>query len=187
MKRLTIKKPNGAALEMNDTYPNENAAREDLMNRFRVAIDRLAAYEDAGLDPEEVELIKISFMGKSIAEIKEFDGIPIERLQELAQAEQDGRLVVPPCKVGDTVWIIERDECEEPIEISGYMFFAFVGRAVIVSAFINDSKTLDETVEYHIEETSRNYDTDLSVFPQNDCYLTREEAEAALKKSEDEK
>jgi hypothetical protein len=40
--------------------------------------DRLAAYEDSGLSPEEV--------------------------QELAKAKADGRLVVLPCKVGDTVY-----------------------------------------------------------------------------------
>ena len=41
-------------------------------------IDRLAAYEDSGLTPEQV--------------------------QELAQAKADGRLVVLPCKVGDAVY-----------------------------------------------------------------------------------
>ncbi len=113
------------------------------------------------------------------------DAMPLERARELAQAEKDGRrLVQKPPIPGDTVWIIERDKYEEPIEISGYMFFAFVGRAVIVSSYINDYETLDETVEYHIEETLNNYDTDLAVFPKNDCYLTREEAEAALKKRE---
>lgn len=67
--------------------------------------ERLAAYEDTGLEPDAVNAIKHSLMGKSIAEIKEFEGIPIQRLRELAQAEQDGRLVVLPCKVGDSVYI----------------------------------------------------------------------------------
>jgi hypothetical protein len=116
------------------------------------------------------------------------DAMPLERAQELAQAEKNGRLVgqKPPIP-GDNIWIVERDEYKEPIDISGYMFLAFSGRAVIVSAFINDFETLDETVEYHIEETSRYYETDLAVFPKNDCYLTRKEAEAALKKREDTK
>lgn len=61
------------------------------------AIDRLAAYEDTGLEPEEVTAIKHALMGREIAKITEFDGIPIQRLQELAQAENDGRLVVLPC------------------------------------------------------------------------------------------
>ena len=66
---------------------------------------RLAAYEDTGLMPENVEALKLSAMGKAIAEITEFDGLPIDRLRELAEADKDGRLVVLPCKVGDTVWI----------------------------------------------------------------------------------
>ena len=42
-------------------------------------------------------------MGKAVAEIKEFDGLPIERLKELAEADEEGRVVVLPCKVGDTM------------------------------------------------------------------------------------
>lgn len=60
-------------------------------------VDRLAAYEDTGLEPEQVEHIKNALIGKAIAEVQEFDSIPIKRLQELAQAEKDGRLeVLPP-------------------------------------------------------------------------------------------
>ena len=65
---------------------------------------RLAAYEDTGLMPENVEALKLSAMGKAIAEITEFDGLPIDRLRELAEADKDGRVVVPPCKVGDVVY-----------------------------------------------------------------------------------
>ena len=71
-------------------------------------VDRLAAYEDTGLYPESVEALKLSMMGKAISEITEFDGLPIDRLRELAEADKDGRVVVLPCKVGDTVYMIER-------------------------------------------------------------------------------
>ena len=67
--------------------------------------ERLKAYEDTGLEPESVEALKLSMMGKAISEITEFDGLPIDRLRELAEADKEGRLVVLPCKVGDTVWI----------------------------------------------------------------------------------
>lgn len=33
----------------------------------------------------------------------------LDRLRELAEADKDGRCVVLPCKVGDTVWRIVRD------------------------------------------------------------------------------
>ena len=46
---------------------------------------RLAAYEDTGLTPEEVERSKL--------EIETY-GIDINRLRELAEADKDGRLVV---------------------------------------------------------------------------------------------
>lgn len=52
------------------------------------AFDRLAAYEDTGLEPEAVEHLKLASMGKAIAEIKEFEGVPIDRLRELAQADK---------------------------------------------------------------------------------------------------
>lgn len=51
-------------------------------------IDRLAAYEDTGLEPEEVTQIKLAIMGKSLAEIKEFEGVSIDRMIELTQAEK---------------------------------------------------------------------------------------------------
>ena len=71
---------------------------------FDCLVERLAAYEDTGLEPESVEALKLSMMGKEISEITEFDGLPIDRLRELAEADKDGRLVVLPCKVGDTVY-----------------------------------------------------------------------------------
>lgn len=66
----------------------------------------VARYEDTGMTPESVEALKLSMMGKAIAEIKEFNGLPVDRLRELAEADKDGRLVVLPCKVGDTVYLI---------------------------------------------------------------------------------
>ena len=59
-------------------------------------VDRLAAYEDTGLEPEEVEHLKLASMGKAIAEIKEFEGVPIDRLRELAQADREGRVKIDP-------------------------------------------------------------------------------------------
>lgn len=103
MERLTIRTPNGAALIMGDSYTSEAAARADLMHRYLIAVDRLAAYEDSGLEPEEVIAAMHALMGKAIAEIEEFDGVPVSRLRELARADKDRRLVVlpPPAKFGE--------------------------------------------------------------------------------------
>lgn len=65
--------------------------------------ERLKAYEDTGLEPEAVTAAKLALAGKSVAEITEFEGISIGRLKELAQADKEGRVLVLPCKVGDTV------------------------------------------------------------------------------------
>lgn len=94
MKRLT-EKHYGA----NDYYMacSENCAEDmDCIDcpSFDSLVDRLGTYENTGLTPEGVEALKLSMMGKAVAEIKEFDGLPIERLKELASADKEGRVVV---------------------------------------------------------------------------------------------
>lgn len=81
---------------------------------------RLAAYEETGLEPEAVEHLKLASMGKAIAEIKEFDGVPIDRLRELAQADRDGRCVVLPAKPDQTIyqWRIG-DDCPSVSRLDG--------------------------------------------------------------------
>ena len=69
MERMTIRNSDGSVSQPTDL-------------KWAEALDRLAAYEDAG---------------------------PIDRLMELAEADKDGRLVVLPCKVGDTLWVTGRD------------------------------------------------------------------------------
>lgn len=83
--------------------------------------DRVAAYEDTGLMPENVEALKLSAMGKAIAEITEFDGLPIDRLRELAEADKAGRLVVLPCKPDGSM--LDTSDPERP-EIMKRIHFA---------------------------------------------------------------
>ena len=65
------------------------------------ALERLADYEDSGLTPAEVH----SMSGEWCAMMSVLNSIgSYGRLRELAEADKDGRLVVLPCKVGDTVW-----------------------------------------------------------------------------------
>lgn len=87
--------------------PVLNGVSKDVLRQIiRQLYSALAAYEDTGMTPESVEALKLSMMGKAIAEIKEFNGLPVDRLRELAEADKDGRLVVLPCKVGDMVYLI---------------------------------------------------------------------------------
>jgi hypothetical protein len=115
---------------------------------------RLKAYEDTGLEPEECA--------------------------EYAQTEKEGRLLVLPCAIGEEAWVVERDEDGCAVDVSCYMFLAKAGDAVILTAYVNDLPNVQETLAYHMMETAANYGTDLAVFPANDCYTTREDAEKAL-------
>ena len=66
--------------------------------------ERLKAYEDTGLTPEE---IKAPFTEDAMINLAaQALGVEPSRLRELAVADKDGRCVVPPCKVGDMVWVI---------------------------------------------------------------------------------
>lgn len=72
--------------------------------------DRLAAYEDSACAPEEVlpkdKADEIALKLMRLADLESLCNYT--RLRELAEADKDGRLVVLPCKVGDTVYMIER-------------------------------------------------------------------------------
>ena len=68
------------------------------------ACDRLAAYEDTGIEPEAVETVKLALCAKHMVDLETLNNTPISRLVELAVADKDGRVVVPPCKVGDVVY-----------------------------------------------------------------------------------
>lgn len=76
---------------------------------FEAAVcDRLAAYEDTGLEPEAVETVKLALAARHMVDLETLNNTPISRLVELAESDKDGRVVVLPCKVGDTVWRIKR-------------------------------------------------------------------------------
>ena len=68
--------------------------------------DRCAAYEDTGLEPEEVlpkdKADEIALKLMRLADLESF--CSYTRLRELAEADKDGRVVVPPCKVGDRLY-----------------------------------------------------------------------------------
>lgn len=93
---------------------------------FEIAVcERLAAYEDTGLTPEE---IKAPFTEDTMINLAaQALGVEPSRLRELAEADKDERCVVLPCKVGDTVWRIKRtfetypDKSEPYIEPDAFL------------------------------------------------------------------
>lgn len=139
-------------------------------------VDRLAAYEDTGLYPESVEALKLSMMSKAISEITEFDGLPIDRLRELAEADKDGRVVVLPCKVGDTVYMIERIfEIDNGVcdEICARKVIGYGGNNLNALWLIGSGGICNVSIF-------------LSEFGKT-VFLTREEAEKALQEMEGKK
>lgn len=68
---------------------------------FEIAVcERLAAYEDTGLTPEE---IKAPFTEDTMINLEaQALGVEPSRLRELAEADKDGRVIILPCKVYET-------------------------------------------------------------------------------------
>ena len=60
------------------------------------AVDRLAAYEDTCLEPEEIEQLKGEAFGLRVdkQELEQYRALgPIDRLRELAQAHKENRVL----------------------------------------------------------------------------------------------
>lgn len=106
MERLTKRLPSGAA---DYNYPKScyfgdgSGADRISQSAFRQrCVEQLADYEDTELTPQEV--LSMKFEWRAMMDALNSIGGGYTRLRELAEADKDGRLVVPPCKVGDTVW-----------------------------------------------------------------------------------
>ena len=98
---------------------------------FETAVcERLAAYEDIGLMPEEIKApftdeIMINLAAQALR-------MKSARLRELAEADKDGRVVVMPCKVGER-WVDED------------------GRAVRITAVIVSMEPFGENIKIYFD------------------------------------
>jgi hypothetical protein len=97
-------------------------------------------------------------------------GVSVDRIREICAAERDGRLVVLPCKVGDTVYAITQGYCDDedcPDDYHDYVDDIYV-----------------DAIRYQIWETgaSKNeVEIKLNDYLDiEDAYLTRAEAEEAI-------
>lgn len=68
--------------------------QQEVINK---AVDRLAAYEETGLEPEEIELLA----KQRDLYVDACGELPLKRIRELAQADREKRCVVMPGKPGD--------------------------------------------------------------------------------------
>lgn len=125
--------------------------------------EKLKAYEDTGLPPEEVNDAVVGAKLMAKAKVVSAFGVAAERLLELAEADKAGRVVVLPCKVGDGLWTF----CSHPVE-------------QVYSFTVTDISTLNGRTMLN---TSR-----CGVIDARDVgktvFLTREEAEEALRRTE---
>lgn len=87
----------------------------------KAAIDRLAAYEDTGLCPETTAQLKeiVRIFNCAPGDPAQLKWL-CDKLRGWQQADQDGRLVVLPCKIGDAVWTIKNFKGHERARI-GYV------------------------------------------------------------------
>ena len=107
-KEIDWKQNRDSTLNVLINGPTSNGFGKDIFRKMaRDLYGRLKAYEDTGLTPEE---IKAPFTEDTMINLAaQALGVEPRRLRELAEADKDGRCVVLPCKVGDTVWRIIRD------------------------------------------------------------------------------
>nr|DAE60716.1 MAG TPA: hypothetical protein [Caudoviricetes sp.] len=126
---------------------------------------RLAAYEDTHMMPSDVTSMRMDMA--IIAAL--FDGVDVDRMKELTEADKDGRLVVLPCKMGQRVFaLLDTDthisECEVK-QIGMGNKIGFIGLEPIGAR-------------------GREYGVSLNGFGKT-VFLTREEAEKALEAMKD--
>ena len=130
------------------------------------AWSRLAAYEDTRREPEEIDMDH-----EAAEQLRHLcRNCDIDRLEELAEADKDGRVVVLPCKVGQRVFaLLDTDkhisECEVK-QIGMGNKIGFIGLEPIGAR-------------------GREYGVALNGFGKT-VFLTHEEAEAALEAMKDE-
>lgn len=164
MKRLTKYLASGVA---DYNYPADCYGGNDCNDRAaksayrQTCVERLANYEDTGLTPERcAEFARADAEGRYIV-MRDAEQEGVARLRELAEADKDGRVVVLPCKVGDTVYFRTYD-CNGTVDlgIQPHKVTAIVGHAIVRGKY-----------------------TDVGLLPAQygvSWFLTREEAEAAL-------
>ena len=139
------------------------------------AWSRLAAYEDTGLTPEEVERSKLEIEAGCVKAIARTYGIDINRLRKLAEADKGGRLVVLPCKVGDTVWVTRNpwtgELLKKPLDayVNGMKMYS---HGLYVNLLF-DTRKINGSRDYEINHIGKT------------VFFTREEAEKAMEATKD--
>ncbi len=128
MERLTMwYDGNHAICENEECTSGDCPFADPICEQVQNIIDRLAAYEDTGLEPEEIIRNGMMFednkryAGRLELKLKAYEKLgPIDRLRELKQADDEGRCVVLPAKPDQTIyqWRIG-DDCPSVSRLDG--------------------------------------------------------------------
>ena len=124
------------------------------------------AYESTGLTPEQCENAK-AIIESAFSD----DTSKAERIRELLKADRDGRVVVLPCKAGDTVYEVTSRKTISEYRVKAIrveLFCTFI-EWDIVAGFVDKS-----IFGVPVDEIGKT------------VFLTREEAEKALEAMKDE-
>ncbi len=142
------------------------------------AVNRLADYEDTERTPEEIDMDH-----EAAEQLRQLcRNCDLDRLEKLAEADKDGRVVVLPCKdwlevvFGDQVlfWGIDKDYVEQPIrEISLDDADRIGWYDGYKTVFLKGTNENGEAWEFYPEEIGKT------------VFLTREEAKRALEAMKD--
>ena len=128
---------------------------------------RLMQYEDTELTPEEIDMDH-----EAAEQLRHLcRNCDLDRLEKLAEADKDGRLVVLPCKVGDTLWVTGRDNVPREMELEAPDI-----RAVCTDEDNLCMSTCNRKPDGFCAYRLRNDGADIG----KTVFLTREEAEKAL-------
>lgn len=166
-KEIDWKQCRDSTLNVLINGPTSNGFGKDIFRKMaRDLYGRLKAHEDTGWTPEMLHKL-----GENAGYLWDFaqaaENMTVGRLKEIAEADKDGRCVVLPCKVGDTVWRIVRDG--EP----------HITRDEVRDMYFADDMTLCiELVGGRVTFTEKFGKT---------VFLSREEAEKALREMEGKK
>ena len=87
-----------------------------LCENLNKIVNTLAAYEDTGLEPEEIKAV----INGAVEELSEYDELmPKHSIKELARTDKDGRMVVLPSPANDPLTMTELLKMEgEPVWVT---------------------------------------------------------------------
>ena len=142
-----------------DRIANQSTHIAALQQEIEKLRGRLMQYEDTELTPEEIDMNhEAAEQLRHLCRNRDLD-----RLEKLAEADRDGRLVVLPCKMGDTV------------------YFALLGRIIEKQVF--SIVLFSNSIRIYCDGTSEYFrPEDIG----KTFFLTREAADRALEAMKDE-